>query len=230
MEWYLQLVFHILHTFVLNVQLLRFTVRIIEHIENNREKSTKSTQNTQTIVWNEQTNTQTSFVKFCYTIIKNDGKGQCTEDKKLHFSTDRQPASSFSRPFDNDVDYQHKSGYIFLMWCLIFQMRYVQCVCLSFITVFYFLIIKICLLQVWVPGPMCSSSHTDITNLVNWILLGENQPSIHNIIHHLPGSSSSTKNDRVCGVSFVAIIVGNRCFIFLFPWQNVSLNKRMCVE
>ena len=129
------------------------------------------------------------------------------------------------------VDYQHKSGYIFfLMWSLNFQMRYVQCVCLSFITVFYFLIIKICLLQVWVPGPMCSSSHTDITNLVNWILLGENQPSIHNIIHHLPGSSSSTKNDRVCGVSFVAIIVGNRCFIFLFPWQNVSLNKRMCAE
>ena len=154
------------------------------------------------------------------------GKASALKTRNYIFQlTGSQPAVSQDH-LTMIVDYQHKSGYIFLMWSLIFQMRYVKSVCLSFLFSNY----KICLLQVWVPGPMCSSSHTDITNLVNWILLGENQPSIHNIIHHLPGSSSSTKNDRVCGVSFVAIIVGNRCFIFLFPWQNVSLNKRMCAE
>ena len=107
---------------------------------------------------------------------------------------------------------------------------------LSCVSVFYFCILfsnyKICLLQVWVPGPMCSSSHTDITNLVNWILLGENLPGLHNWISQIyAGFNSSTKNYRVCGVSLVAIIVGNHCFIFLFPLlQNVSLNKRMCAE
>ena len=82
MEWYLQLVFHILHTFVLNVQLLRFTVRNIEHIENNRKKSTKSTQTVRMIVLNEQTdimtNTQTYFVKFLCIIINFDTEGHCS--------------------------------------------------------------------------------------------------------------------------------------------------------
>ena len=87
MEWYLQLVFHILHTFVLNVQLLRFTVRNIEHIE-------KSTQSTQIMVLNGQTNrmtnTQTHSVKILLNvIIYYDAKGQCTADKKCHFSPRR---------------------------------------------------------------------------------------------------------------------------------------------
>ena len=158
------------------------------------------------------------------------GKASALKTRNYIFQlTGSQPAVSQDH-LTMTVDYQHKSGYIFFNVKLDISDE----ICAVCMFVFYCCILfsnyKICLLQVWVPGPMCSSSHTDITNLVNWILLGENQPSIHNIIHHLPGSSSSTKNDRVCGVSFVAIIVGNRCFIFLFPWQNVSLNKRMCAE
>ena len=67
------------------MQLLRFTVRNIEHIENNRGKKNQVNITIQIIVLNEQTNAQTYFVKFSSRIIKNDAKGHCTADKSLDF-------------------------------------------------------------------------------------------------------------------------------------------------